>query len=129
MSDGECNEGSIWESALFASANNLDNIICFIDFNKWQATDRSNNIMKLEPFENKWKSFNWHVQRINGHDMDEIEISIKNARNNRLHGPSMIIADTIKGKGVSFMEDDNNWHYRIPNKEELQRALKELDLK
>ena len=129
LSDGECNEGSIWESALFAAANNLDNLICFIDFNKWQATGRSNNIMKLEPFEKKWESFNWHVQRINGHDMDEIEISIKNAKNHRLNCPSMIIADTIKGKGISFMEDDNNWHYRIPNENDLNRALKELDLK
>ena len=128
LSDGECNEGSIWESALFASANNLNNLICFIDFNKWQATGRSNNIMKLEPFKKKWESFNWHVQRINGHDMDEIEISIKNAKNNNLNCPNIIIADTIKGKGVSFMEDNNNWHYRIPNEEELQLALRELNI-
>ena len=82
--------------------------------------------MKLEPFKKKWESFNWHVQRINGHDMDEIEISIKNAKNNGLNCPNIIIADTIKGKGVSFMEDDNNWHYRIPNAGELAMALEEI---
>jgi len=128
LSDGECNEGSIWEAAMFAAANDLNNLICFLDFNKWQATGRSKEIMKLEPLVDKWKSFNWHVQRIDGHNLNEISSSLEIANKNKT-SPNMIIADTIKGKGISFMEDDNNWHYRVPNELELELALKELELK
>ena len=125
LSDGECNEGSIWEAALLAPSLKIDNLIAIIDYNKWQATGRSKEIMALEPFPSKWESFGWHCQEINGHDFHEIENAFKNI--NSITGkPHVIIAHTIKGKGISFMEDDNNWHYRTPNKEELENALKEI---
>ena len=127
LSDGECNEGSIWEAALLAPKLNVDNLTVIVDFNKWQATGRSEEITSLQPLDFKWKSFGWHVQEINGHDFDEIAKALKMAKSEK-NQPSIIIANTIKGKGVSFMEDNNNWHYRIPNKEELKLAVEELDV-
>ena len=127
LGDGECNEGSIWEAALLAPKLNVDNLTVIVDFNKWQATGRSEEITSLQPLDLKWKSFGWHVQEINGHDFDEIAKALKMAKSEK-NQPSIIIANTIKGKGVSFMEDNNNWHYRIPNKEELKLAVEELDV-
>ena len=125
ISDGECNEGSIWEAAMMASSNKLKNLVVIIDYNKWQATGRSKEILSLEPLTDKWKAFGWSVYQINGHSFTEMEKTFRkiNKKNDR---PSIIIAHTIKGKGVSFMEDNNNWHYRTPNKEELDMALSEL---
>ena len=125
LSDGECNEGSIWEAALLAPSLELENLTVIIDFNKWQATGRSEEIMSLKPLNLKWQSFGWHVQEINGHEFDEMDKAFKQAKLEKTK-PSAIIAHTIKGKGVSFMEDDNNWHYKIPSKEELKLALEEL---
>lgn len=125
LSDGECNEGSIWEAAMLAAAQKVDNLTAIIDYNKWQATGRSQEVLALEPLAQKWEAFGWHVQEINGHSFEEIESAMKNARNER-GKPSIIVAHTTKGKGISFMEDDNNWHYRTPNKEELIAAIKEL---
>ena len=125
LSDGECNEGSIWEAALLAPTLKLHNLTVIIDFNKWQATGRSEEIMSLQPLNLKWEAFGWHVQEINGHNFNEMEEAFNNARQIK-NKPSVIVANTIKGKGVSFMEDDNNWHYRIPNSEELKLALEEL---
>ncbi len=125
ISDGECNEGSIWEAAMLAGSLKLANLTVLIDFNKWQATGRSEDIMALEPLQGKWKSFGWHTQEIDGHNFTEINTSLNNARL-ELNKPSLIVAHTIKGKGISFMEDDNNWHYRTPNEKELHEALKEL---
>lgn len=123
MSDGECNEGSVWEAAMYAAAQKQDNLIAIIDYNKWQATDRSREVMALEPFAEKWKAFGWNVQEIDGHDIDQIINSLNSIEKGK---PNMIIANTIKGKGVSFMEDDNNWHYRIPTEEEVEQARREL---
>ena len=125
LSDGECNEGSIWEAALLAPSLKVDNLIAIIDYNKWQATGRSKEIMALEPLSSKWESFGWDCQEINGHDFFEIENAFKRIKSIP-DQPHMIIAHTIKGKGISFMEDNNNWHYRTPNKEELEKALKEI---
>ncbi len=125
LSDGECNEGSIWEAAMFAAAQKLDQLCVIVDFNKWQATGRSEEVMALNPFEDKWKSFGWDVCRINGHDMNELVTTIGNRQAGQ-GKPFAIIADTIKGRGVSFMEDDNNWHYRVPTEEEVVLAKKEL---
>ena len=125
LSDGECNEGSIWEAAMLASAQRLSGLTAIIDYNKWQATGRSQEVLALEPLAVKWESFGWHVQEIDGHEFSEINTAFKNARREETR-PSMIIAHTVKGKGVSFMEDDNNWHYRTPNSEELGAALAEL---
>ena len=125
ISDGECNEGTIWEAALMASTLKLEKLTAFIDFNKWQATGRSEEIMTLQPLGEKWLSFGWNVYEIDGHNFEEIENALQKSKKNN-GKPNLIIANTIKGKGVSFMEDNNNWHYRTPNKEELHLALTEL---
>ena len=127
MSDGECNEGSIWEAAMLAAAQKVHTLTAIIDFNKWQATGRSQEVMALDPLAAKWEAFGWHAQEIDGHDFEEITSALSAARieTNR---PSVIVAHTVKGNGVSFMEDDNNWHYRTPNPEELAAALAELGL-
>ena len=125
LSDGECNEGSIWEAAMLAASLKINNLIAIIDYNKWQATGRSKEIMALEPFAHKWESFGWYCQEINGHSFDELRSAFEKIENT-YNKPSVIIAHTIKGKGVSFMEDDNNWHYRIPNKSELELAIAEI---
>lgn len=122
LSDGENNEGSIWEAAMFASSNGLNNLTVFIDYNKWQATGRSEEIMNGHDLEARWKAFGWETYRINGHNIKEI-LKVGSIRSNV---PIAILADTVKGKGVSFMEDDNNWHYRIPNAEEVEHAKAEL---
>ena len=127
LSDGECNEGSVWEAAMFAAAKHLDQIIAIVDFNKWQATGRSEEIMQLSPLADKWRAFGWHAIEINGNHLEEILAAF--AKIPEAPGkPTAIIAHTIKGKGISFMEDDNNWHYRIPNEEELARAKGELGI-
>ena len=125
LSDGECNEGSIWEAAMMAAGQSVDHLTAIIDYNKWQATGRSKEVLALEPLAAKWESFGWHTQEINGHNIDEICSALNHARTEK-DKPSMIIAHTVKGKGISFMEDDNNWHYRTPNAEELAAALEQL---
>lgn len=126
LSDGECNEGSIWEAAMFASGQSVHHLTAIVDYNKWQATGRSQEVLGLEPLAGKWEAFGWHTQQIDGHDFEAINKALAAARSETKR-PSVIVADTIKGKGVSFMEDDNNWHYRTPNAEELAEALAELD--
>ena len=126
VSDGENNEGSVWEAAMFASAKNLSNLCVIVDYNKWQATGRSNKILNINSLSDKWSSFGWDAREINGHDLNEIEENLNSAFNNKK--PTAIIAHTVKGKGVSFMEDDNNWHYRVPTEHEVKLALDELGL-
>jgi transketolase len=127
LSDGECNEGSTWEAALLAPAHNLDNLIAIVDFNKWQATGRSFEVTALEPLEEKFESFGWNSIRIDGHDFRQIKSALATAK--KSDKPFAIIADTVKGKGIKMMEDDNNWHYRIPSKEEMDSAFEELGIK
>ena len=126
ISDGECNEGSIWEAAMFASAKKIDNLVVVIDYNKWQATGRSKETLTLEPLRGKWEAFGWEVIEIDGHKFPEIMNAFCDSK--KLKKPTVIIAHTVKGKGVSFMEDDNNWHYRIPTHEEVQAASLELQI-
>jgi transketolase len=126
LSDGECNEGSVWEAALLAAAQKVSNLTIAIDYNKWQATGRSNEVLGLAPLAEKWRAFGWCVTEIDGHDFASIDQAMTaNAHDPR---PKAIIANTIKGRGVSFMEDDNNWHYRIPNAEEVHKAAIELGI-
>lgn len=127
LSDGECNEGTVWEAAMFAAARQLDSVIAIVDYNKWQATGRSEEVMKLAPLAEKWKSFGWQTFEIDGHDFDQI-LDVFSKIPLLPQQPTAIIAHTVKGKGISFMEDDNNWHYRIPNDEELLKAKSELGL-
>jgi transketolase len=127
LGDGECNEGSIWECAMLAAAQKIDNFCILVDFNKWQATDRSEHVMLLGSLAEKWRAFGWDVIEIDGHDYSQILIALSKFHN-KVGKPLAIIANTIKGKGVSFMEDDNNWHYRIPNSAEVALSKKELGL-
>ena len=128
MGDGECNEGSVWEAALFASSKKLGKLVAIIDYNKWQGIGRTNEILNLEPFDDKWKDFGWNVFNINGHNNSEVINTIKKIKKIRNGKPSIVIANTIKGKGIDFMEDDNNWHYRIPTTEEVKLVQKKLKL-
>ena len=125
MSDGECNEGSIWESAMFAASQRMERLCVIIDFNKWQATGRSREVLALDPLIDKWRAFGWSTTEADGHDMAELVKLLSNVPDGS-GKPVMVVAHTVKGKGVSFMEDDNNWHYRIPKAEEVAAAKKEL---
>ena len=122
ISDGEVNEGAIWEAAMFASAKKLNNLIVFLDWNKWQATGRSDDVLNTTNHVDKWLAFGWDVELIDGHDFEQIT----RAATNTTPKPKIIIAETVKGSGISFMEDDNNWHYRIPTSEEVFAAKLEL---
>jgi transketolase len=127
LSDGECNEGSIWESAMLAASQKVSNLCVIIDFNKWQATGRSREVMSIDPLADKWRAFGWDACEVDGHNMPQLIEELSRFPSN-LNKPKAIIAHTVKGKGVSFMEDDNNWHYRTPNAEELILARRELGL-
>jgi transketolase len=127
LSDGENNEGSVWEAAMFASAQKLENLCVIVDYNKWQATARSNETLMLAPLADKWKAFGWDAHEIDGHDVGALAKAMSNIPNGS-GKPVALIAHTVKGKGVSFMEDDNNWHYRAPTAEEVVKAKKELGL-
>ena len=127
LSDGENNEGSVWEAAMFAAAQRLDNVCVIVDYNKWQATARSNETLMLAPLCEKWAAFGWDAHEIDGHDVGALAEVMQRLPNGS-GKPVALIAHTVKGKGVSFMEDDNNWHYRAPTADEVARARKELDL-
>ncbi len=124
MSDGECDEGSNWEAALFAPHHKLDNLVVIIDRNRLQSIHSTEDTLGLEPFVDKWQAFGWHVADIDGHDHEKLI----NACNSKVSGkPLCIVANTTKGKGVSFMENKVLWHYRSPQGEELKAALNELE--
>jgi transketolase len=123
MSDGECQEGSVWEAAMLAPKLKTGPLTVLVDFNGWQATGRSRDIMQMEPLAEKWASFGWDACEIDGHSIDEILSVLEKPRD---HRPRAIIARTVKGKGASFIEDDNNWHYRSPTAEEVQKVYSEI---
>jgi transketolase len=127
LSDGECQEGSVWEAAMFASHHKLDNLIAIIDHNKLQSLGRVDDIVSLEPFVDKWKAFGWGVREVNGHNISAIVDALEGVpfSNNK---PSVLIAHTIKGKGISFMENVPIWHYRLPNDDEMKIVCKELGI-
>ena len=125
LGDGECNEGSNWEAAMLASAQRVSNLCVIVDFNKWQATGRSQEVMTLDPLVDKWKAFGWSAVEVDGHDFQQL-LGVLSQFPNANGKPTAIIAHTVKGKGASFMEDDNNWHYRIPTADEVIQAQKEL---
>ncbi len=127
LSDGECQEGSVWEAAMFASHHKLDNLIAIIDHNKLQSLGRIDNIVSLKPFADKWKSFGWEVREIDGHNISQI-INVLESVPFSKDKPSALIAHTIKGKGISFMENVSIWHYRLPNKDEMKIVCDELDI-
>lgn len=123
LSDGECNEGSVWEAALFASHNGLANLTAIVDYNKLQSLRSTSETLELEPFTDKWCSFGWNVIEVDGHNHDDLKSSLASSSESL---PTVIIAHTVKGKGVSFMEDAVLWHYRSPQGDEYTRALREL---
>jgi len=125
LGDGECNEGSVWEAAMFAPAHGLDQVTVIVDYNKWQATGRSDEVLSLSPLAGKWQAFGWHTTEVDGHDHAALLAAIR-PPSAAIGRPRAVIAHTVKGKGVSFMEDDNNWHYRIPNAAEVASAREEL---
>ncbi len=127
LGDGECHEGNVWEGAMFASHHKLDNLIAIVDRNMIQLDGFTEEIVALESFSDKWRSFGWWVQSINGHDFNEIVRALKYAIEYKGR-PSVIIARTIKGKGVSYMENNPAYHGKPPkNEEEYRKAIEELE--
>lgn len=124
LGDGECQEGSIWEGALSAPTLMLDNLTVIVDHNKLQAMDELESIVHMKPFADKWKAFGWNVVEIDGHDCAEIREALLVRQERK---PTLVVANTIKGKGVSFMENIPIWHYRMPNDGELQALLDDLE--
>jgi len=120
--DGELNEGSVWEAIMFAPHHNLNNLTMIVDYNKLQGYGKTNEVINLEPLNQKLQSFNWDVLEIDGHNYKEIE----KALSQQTSKPKVIIAHTIKGKGVGYMENEFVWHYKSPNNEQLKQAIKEL---
>jgi transketolase len=125
IGDGECDEGQVWEAAMFAPHHKMDNITAIVDHNDLQLDGRVCDIMGLEPLADKWRAFNWNVIEINGHDMKQILQTLKKAGEIK-EKPTVIIAHTIKGKGVSFMEGNVDFHGKAPSPQETEQALKEL---
>lgn len=125
MGDGELQEGQIWEAAMTAPHYGLDNVCAIVDYNNLQIDGKCDEVMGINPLAKKWESFNWHVIEIDGHDLAQVLKAYEEAANHK-EQPSVIIAHTTKGKGVSFMENVAGWHGKAPNKEELEKALQEI---
>jgi transketolase len=126
LSDGECDEGSNWEAILFAPHHRLDNLVVIVDYNKIQSFGSVREVLDLDPFGEKWRAFNWAVREIDGHNHQQIYETL-NAAPFEPGKPSVIIAHTVKGKGVSFMESQLAWHYKSPDAEEMKEALAEVE--
>jgi transketolase len=126
LSDGECDEGSTWEAALFAPHHGLDNLVAIIDYNKIQSFGRVKDVLDLDPLADKWKAFRWSVREVDGHNTNELAQALRNVPFEPGR-PSCIVAHTTKGKGVSFMEDKLLWHYRPPDDGDIEKALAELE--
>jgi len=126
IGDGECEEGQIWEAAMFAAHYKLDNLTVFLDFNNLQIDGNIRDVMNPTPFDKKFEAFNWNVITIDGHNFDEIKNAIAAAKATK-DKPTLIIANTIKGKGVSFMENECGWHGNAPSDEQYEKAISELD--
>ncbi|HED17148.1 MAG TPA: transketolase [Gammaproteobacteria bacterium] len=123
MSDGELNEGSNWEALMFSAHHKLNNLVAIIDRNHLQSMKSTEETLALEPLADKFKSFGWHVSVIDGHDHDKLTDTL----NRKYTTPHIVIANTIKGKGVSFMEDQVVWHYKTPEGELFDQAIRELE--
>ncbi len=125
MSDGEFDEGSNWEAILFAAHRKLDNLVAIVDYNKLQSMESKEKTLNIEPFVEKWKSFGWNVSEVDGHNFSAIINSLEGfAQNGK---PSALICHTVKGKGVSFMENSVLWHYRSPQGDEYEDAISEVE--
>lgn len=125
IGDGEQQEGQIWEAAAFAAQHHLDHVCLIVDCNGMQLVDALDGIKKMQPMAAKWQSFGWHVLETDGHDIDKLYHTLKEAKQYRSK-PTVVLAHTIKGKGVSYMENQAEWHGTAPNTEQYQTAMKEL---
>ena len=125
LSDGECDEGSTWEPVLFARQHCLDNLVAIVDYNKIQSLGRVEEVLDLEPFRDKWESFGWAAREVDGHDVSAVNDALASLPW-KVGQPNCLIAHTVKGKGVSFMEDKLLWHYRTPQGDEYDAARREL---
>ena len=126
LGDGEVEEGEVWEAAMSAAKYGLDNLCAIVDVNGLQIDGRTADVMPSEPLDRKFAAFNWHVIRVDGHDLDALRAAFAEAR--QVKGqPTVLIAKTVKGKGVSFMENDAGWHGKAPNAEQYEKAVAELD--
>lgn len=121
MSDGECDEGTTWESAMIANHHELDNLVVIVDRNKIQSLTFTEDTLKLEPFADKWIAFGWQAETVPGHDYDLLAEALATQ-----NGPKVVIADTTKGKGVNFMENSVLWHYKPPTSEDVTKAFEQL---
>lgn len=124
LSDGECDEGSIWEAAMFAGHHRLSNLYALVDYNKMQSLTSTDSTLTLEPFTEKWRAFGWEVMEVDGHDHDQIRAALTAPPGGK---PRCMLAHTTKGKGVSFMENQVMWHYKPPSADELALALEEVE--
>jgi transketolase len=124
LGDGECNEGSVWEAVMLAATLRLNNIMAIIDYNKLQGFGRTNEVINQENMVGMWESFGWSVTEVDGHDLLKLEEALNMKHSNK---PKVIIAHTIKGKGISFMENQLDWHYRSPNDQQFAQAISELE--
>lgn len=127
LGDGECFEGSVWESIMFAGRSRLNNLVAIVDRNGIGASDFTESGAGLEPFKQKWKSFGWRVKVINGHSVKEILNALNDIRSFKHEKPLVIIANTVKGKGIKCMENDPNWHGKIPDKDKTNVLREELN--
>ncbi len=125
LGDGECDEGQIWEAAMSASHYRLGNLIAIVDRNRIQNDRFTDDVMRLEPLASKWRAFGWRVLEVDGHDMGQLRDVLRRAGRTR-NRPTMVLARTVKGKGVSMMENNPDFHGRAPNKEEYEQAIREL---
>jgi len=125
LGDGELDEGQVWEAAMAAAHYSLDNLTAIVDRNRIQNDDFCENVMRTDPLPDKWQAFGWHVQEVDGHDLSQVIEALDKARVVRGR-PSIVIAHTVKGKGVSFMENNPEWHGKAPTPEQAERALAEL---
>jgi transketolase len=126
LSDGELDEGSNWEAILFAAHHRLDNLTIVIDYNKIQSFGTVSEVMSLEPLIDKFHAFNWDVTEVDGHSIDDLQSLLVTCKAKRSGSPKCVIAHTVKGKGVSFMENNLLWHYRSPSDADLETAREEL---
>jgi transketolase len=124
LGDGEVQEGQIWECAMSAPKFKLNNLTVILDYNGGQIDGRTQDVMSLEPILDKWRAFNWNVLEVDGHDVQALETALRKSDSSR---PTFILAHTVKGKGVSFMEGVIDWHGKAPSNEQLAQALKELE--
>jgi transketolase len=126
LGDGELQEGQVWEAAMYAGSHRVRRLVAVVDLNRVQLVGRTAEVLDLEPLADKWRAFGWQVRECDGHVMAEVIEALEAAKADSLEGPSVVIAHTVKGKGVSFMEGRYEWHGKAPNDEEYEKAFREL---